>query len=59
MHDVLNGLVGFVISGFQFAVWTVRGIGLVVEAAVGERPTEALVEEEEQKGDINTLADRR
>lgn len=43
------------ISGLQFAVWLVRGIGFVVEAAVGERPAEALVEEEEQEREINAF----
>jgi hypothetical protein len=31
------------IGGFEFAVWAVRGIGFVMEAAVGERSREALV----------------
>jgi len=53
--DSLNGLVGFVIGGFQLAVGAVRRIGLVVEAAVGERTAEPLVEEQEQQGDLDAF----
>lgn len=31
-------------------------MGLVVKAAVGQRPTEALVEEEKQQGDVDTFS---
>ena len=37
IDDLLDGFVGAVICGFQFAVWLVTGDGAVVEAAVGER----------------------
>lgn len=53
VNDVLDGPIGFVVSGFQFAEWPVCGIGLVVEAAVGQRTTEALVEEPEQERDLD------
>jgi len=43
------------VSGFEFAVGPVSGIGPVVKAAVGEGTAEALVEEEEQECDLNTL----
>src|SRR6266581_2588432 len=52
VDDVLDGLVGFVISGFDLAVRTVGGIGLVVESAVGQRTTEAFVKEQKQECDL-------
>ena len=36
IQDILNGGVGLVVGGFQFAVGAVSGIRLVVEAAVGQ-----------------------
>src|SRR6266581_8158153 len=55
VDDVLDGLVGFVISGFDLAVRTMGGIGLVVESAVGQRTTEAFVKEQEQKRDVHAF----
>jgi hypothetical protein len=55
VKDVLYGLVGFVISGFQLAVGSVGGIGFVMEAAICKGPAQALVKEQEQEGDINTF----
>ena len=43
------------VGGFQFAIRAVCGMGLVVETAVGQRPTEALVEEQEQQYDLDTF----
>ena len=43
------------ICGFEFAVWFAGRVGLVVESAVGERSAKALVEEEEEEGDVNAL----
>ena len=48
INDLLDGLVGLVIGKLQFAVWPVGGIGLMVEAAVGQRATQALVEKQEE-----------
>jgi len=44
-----------VVSDFEFAVRLMSGVGPVVKAAVGQRTAEALVEEEEQECDLNTL----
>jgi hypothetical protein len=44
-----------VIGGLQFAVWAFCWIGFVVEAAVGEGATEALVKEQEQERDVNAF----
>jgi hypothetical protein len=46
--DVLNGCVGAMVGGFEFAIRLVTGTGAVVKAAVGEGSTEPFVEE--QKG---------
>ena len=51
----MDGLVGLVVGSFQFAFRAVCGIGLVMEATVGQRPTEALVEEQEQQGNLDTF----
>lgn len=55
VNDVLDGLVGFVIGGFEFAIWPVVGIGFVMESAVGERAAEALVEEQEQERNVDAF----
>ena len=38
--DLIDGLVGAVVGGFELAVWAMFCIGLVVEAAVGEWPAQ-------------------
>ena len=55
VDDPLDGGVGAVIGGFEAAVGTVMGVGPVMEAAVGKRPTQALMEEEEEQGDLDAL----
>ena len=52
---MLDRLIGFVIGDFEFAIRPVIGMGLVVEATVGDWPAEALVEEEEQERDLNSF----
>jgi hypothetical protein len=49
IDDLLNGFVGAVVGGFEFARWLVSGIGAVMEAAVGEGSAKPFVEEEEQQ----------
>ena len=44
---MLDGLVGSMIGSFEFACRPVFGVGLVVEAAVGERTAESPVKEQE------------
>ena len=55
MNDVLDGVVGSVMSGFELAARSVRRVRFVVEAAVGERTAEALVKEREEKRDVNAF----
>ena len=55
VDDLLDGLVGTVIGGFEAAVWSMLRIGTVVEAAVGERSAQALMEEQEQQCDLDTF----
>ena len=47
VNDLLDGLVGLMIRGFEFAFRPVIGVGLVMEATIGERAAETLVEEQE------------
>ena len=42
-------------GGFEPAVGTVLRVWLVMEAAVGERPAEALVEEQEEQGHLDAF----
>ena len=49
MNDVFNRRIGFVIGSFEGAVELRVGIGPMMEQAVGERPAEALMEEQEEK----------
>src|SRR5215467_5231060 len=49
IDDLLNGVVGAVVGGFEFARWLVSGIWAVMEAAVGERSAQSFVEEEEEE----------
>src|SRR3977135_2913662 len=55
VNDFLYRHICFVISGFEFAVGTVCGVGLMMETAVGERTADAVMEEGEQKGDLRAL----
>ena len=48
IDDVLNGIVGAVVGGFEFADRVVMDIGAVVKAAVGEGSAEAFVEEQKE-----------
>jgi len=54
-NDPLDGVVGFVHCGFEFAVGLEVGIGMMIEQAVGKRATKALVEENEHHGDLDAL----
>ena len=40
------------IGGFEFAVGPVGGVGFVMKAAVGERTTETLVEEQKEEREL-------
>ena len=55
VNDALDGGIGTVIGGFEPAVGTVVRVWLVMEAAVGERPAEALVEEHEEQGHLDAF----
>src|ERR1700732_776485 len=55
IDDVLDGCVGAVIGGFELAGRAMMVGGAVVEAAVGERAAEPLVEEEEEQGHLDAF----
>ena len=46
IDDILDGLVGAVIGGFESAVWAMLRVWSVVEAAVGEGSAQPFVEEQ-------------
>ena len=46
IDDILDGLVGAVIGGFESAVWAMLRVWSVVEAAVGKWPAQPFVEEQ-------------
>jgi len=47
VDNLLDGVVGAGVGGFDLAVWTVVGVRAVVEAAVGDRSAEPFMEEQE------------
>src|SRR6201984_98765 len=49
IDDLLNGVVGAVVGGFEFARWLVSGIWAVMGAGVGERSAQPFVDEEEEQ----------
>ena len=55
IDDLLNGIVGSVICGFQFTLRLVTGDRTVMEAAVGERTAEPFVEEEKEQRDLDAF----
>ena len=55
IDNVLDGFVGAVVCGFEPTVWTVVGVGPVVETAVGNRSAEAFMEEQEQQRHLDPL----
>ena len=52
---MLDRLVGTVIGDFEAAVGAMFRIWTMVEAAVGQRSTQVLMEEQEQQCDLSTL----
>ncbi len=49
----MNGFVGAVVGGFEFAGRLLMGVGAVVEAAVGERAAKPFVEEQKEQRNLN------
>jgi hypothetical protein len=52
---VLDGFVGAVVSGFEFAGRLVSGVGAVVKAAVGEGSAEPFVKEQKEQRDLDAF----
>ena len=52
---MLNGFVGFVVSGLEFRVGPMGGIGFVMKTAVGQWSAKAFVKEEKQQCDLDSL----
>src|SRR5262249_46954262 len=54
IDDLLNGIVGAVVGGFEFARWLVRGIWAVLEAAVGGKSAPPCMGEEGEEGELDS-----
>jgi len=52
---LLNGLVCLVIGSLEFAVRPLGGIGLVMEATIGQGAAELLVEEQKEECDLHAF----
>ena len=52
---MFDGVIGAMIGGFEAAVVAVLGIGAMVEAAVGERPAQPFVEEQEEQRNLDAF----
>src|SRR6478672_10612251 len=55
IDDVLDGLVGAVVGGFESAVWAMLRVRTVVEAAVGERSAQPFMEQQEEQRDLDAF----
>jgi hypothetical protein len=55
MDDFLDGVIGFVISDFEWSFGVCLAVGPVVKETVGERAAEALMEKGEQQLHCNAL----
>jgi hypothetical protein len=55
IDDLFDGFVGAVVGEFEAAVWAMLRVRPVVKAAIGERSTQALVEEQQQQCDLNAF----
>ena len=55
---MLNGFIGAMVGGFELACWLVTGVGAVVKAAVGQRPAEPFVKEQEEQGHLDAFLRR-
>ena len=55
IDDLVDGFVGAVVGEFEAAVWPVLRIRPVVKAAIGERSTQVLVEEQQEQCDLSAF----
>ena len=55
IDNVLDGFVGTMVGGFEPAVGAVSSIWVMMEAAVGEGPTQPLMEEEKEQRDLDAF----
>ena len=52
---MLNGCIGAVVDGFEFAGRLVSGVGAVVKSAVGEGSAEPFVAEQQEQRDLDAF----
>ncbi len=53
---MLDGVIGRVVGGFEFAVGAMGGVGLMMEAAVGQWPAQALVKKEGEQSGLDAFS---
>ncbi len=53
IDDGLDRFVGMMVGGFEPAVGSVLGLGLMMKAAVGEGSAQPFMKEEKEQGDLN------
>ena len=51
----MNGIIGFVISGFEWDFGACLGVGPVLEETISEGTAETLMEKDERERHFNTL----
>lgn len=59
MDDFLDGVIGFVISDFEWNFGVCLAIGPLVKETVGERAVEALMEKRNNSATLTPLSVRR
>ena len=55
IDDLLDCCIGTMVGGLEAAVGSMSGLGLMMEAAVGERSAQPFVKEEEQESDLHAF----
>jgi len=55
IDDVLDCCIGTMVGGLEAAVGSMSSIGLMMEAAVGERSAQPFVEKEEQESNLHAF----
>ena len=53
IDDSLDRFVGMMVGGFEPAVGSVLGLGLMMKAAAGEGAAQPFMKEEKEQGDLN------
>ncbi len=55
IYDLLDGAMGAVVGGFEFAGGAMGGVGAMMETAVGQGTAQAFVKENEEQGNLDAF----